>query len=104
MTTLRPCVQKQRSDGFYPVYIRVIHNRQSAFIKTDKLVDRKGVSKTREIRDNVVLNYCTNLICEYNKLLNMQNTSAWSIQEVITFLTKDQADASFSEYANQYRS
>lgn len=99
MTTLRPCVQKQRSDGFYPVYIRVIHNRQSAFIKTDKLVDRKGVSKTREIRDNVVLNYCTNLICEYNKLLNMQNTSAWSIQEVITFLTKDQADASFSEYA-----
>ena len=51
MATLRPCVQKQRSDGFYPVYIRVIHNRESAFIKTDKLVDKKSVSKTREIRE-----------------------------------------------------
>lgn len=99
MTTLRPCVQKQRSDGFYPVYIRVIHNRQSAFIKTDKLVDRKSVNKNREIRDNVVLNYCTQLICDYNKLLNMQDTSTWSVQEVITFLTKEQADANFSEYA-----
>ena len=99
MTTLRPCVQKQRSDGYYPVYIRVIHNRQSAFIKTDKLVDRKGVSKTKEIRDNVVLSFCTNLICEYNKILNMQNTSSWTVQEVITFLTKQQADANFSEYA-----
>lgn len=99
MTTLRPCVQKQRSDGYFPVYIRVIHNRQSAFIKTDKLVDRKGVTKTREIRDNVVLGYCTNLICEYNKLLNMQDTNSWSVQEVINFLTKEQADASFSDYA-----
>lgn len=62
MATLKPCVQKQRSDGFYPVYIRVIHNRESAFIKTDKLVDKKSVSKTRDIRDNEVLRYCTQLI------------------------------------------
>ena len=102
MTTLRPCVQKQRADGFYPVYIRVIHNRQSAFLKTDKLVDKKSVSKSREIRDNAVLNYCTNLICEYNKLLNLQNTSSWTVQEVINFLTKQQADANFSQFAKQH--
>lgn len=59
MMTLRVCVQKQRSDGYYPVYIRVIHDRQSGFIKTDKMVDRKSITKTREIRDNMVLKYCT---------------------------------------------
>ena len=62
MATLRPCVQKQRADGFYPVYIRVIHDRQSAFIKTGKVVDKKSVKKSREIRDNAVLKYCTEQI------------------------------------------
>lgn len=99
MTTLRVCVQKQRSDGYYPVYIRVIHGRQSGFIKTDKMVERKSVTKTREIRDNMVLKYCTELISEYNAKLNMQDTSQWSVKEIISFLTTDQSDASFSEYA-----
>lgn len=85
MTTLRVCVQKQRSDGYYPVYIRVIHGRQSGFIKTDKMVDRKSVTKTREIRDNMVLKYCTELISEYNAKLNMQDTSQWSVKEIISF-------------------
>ena len=80
MTTLRACVQKQRSDGYYPVYISVIHDRQSGFIKTDKMVDRKSVSKTKEIRDNAVLKYCTELISGFNKKLNLLDTSAWTIK------------------------
>ncbi len=99
MATLRPCVQKQRSDGFYPVYIRVIHNRESAFLKTDKLVDRKSVSKTREIRDNEVLRYCTQLISEYNRRLNLQDTSLWSVKEVVSFLQTQESNASFTDYA-----
>lgn len=89
MTTLRVCVQKQRSDGYYPVYIRVIHGRQSGFIKTDKMVDRKSITKTREIRDNMVLKYCTELISEHNNKLNMQETSQWSVKEIISFLTRN---------------
>lgn len=99
MTTLRVCVKKQRSDWYYPVYIRVNHGRQSGFIKTDKMVDRKSVTKTREIRDNMVLKYCTELISEYNNKLNMQDTSQWSVKEIISFLTTEQSDVSFSEYA-----
>lgn len=34
MATFRPCVEKQRADGFFSVYIRVIHDRQSAFLST----------------------------------------------------------------------
>ncbi len=99
MATLKPCVQKQRSDGFYPVYIRVIQNRQIGYIKTDKVVSPKSVSKTKDIRDNEVLKYCTNLISDYVSRLNMQNTSAWTAKEVVSFLTTEQSDASFSQYA-----
>lgn len=99
MATLRPCVQKQRADGFYPVYIRVIHERQSAFIKTGKVVDKKSVTKNREIRDNAVLKYCTEQIAYYNQRLNMQDTSNWTIKEVVAFLSTEETDASFSDYA-----
>ena len=102
MATFRPCIQKQRSDGFYPVYIRVIHERQSAFMKTDKVVDKKSISKNREIRDNIVLRYCADLICQYNERLNTQNISSWSIKEVVAFLSTDEQDCSFSDYARKH--
>lgn len=99
MATLKPCVQKQRSDGYYPVYIRVIQNRQIGYIKTDKIVAPKSVSKSKDIRDNEVLKYCTVLISDYIARLNMQDTSAWTAKEVVNFLTTEQSDANFSQYA-----
>nr|WP_303329896.1 hypothetical protein [uncultured Duncaniella sp.] len=99
MATLRPCVQKQRSDGFYPVYIWVIQNRKPGYITTDKIVEPSAVSKTKEIRDNEVLRYCTQLISEYNRRLNLQDTSLWSVKEVISFLQTQESDASFTDYA-----
>ena len=69
---MKPSVQKQRSDGFFPVYIRVTHDRRTAFIKTNKLVDRKSVNKNNEIRDNAVLKYCAELISYYTQRLNLQ--------------------------------
>lgn len=35
MATFKACVQKERKDGFYPVYIRVTHHR----IKVNTLYD-----------------------------------------------------------------
>lgn len=102
MATFRPCIQKQRSDGFYPVYIRVIHGRQSAFMKTDKVVDAKSVTKNREIRDNVVLRYCADLICRFNERLNLHETSCWTIKELVAFLSTDEEDCSFSDYARKH--
>lgn len=49
MATFRITLQKQRADGYWPVYIRVIHQRQSMFIKTDKMVDNKGIIKKQNI-------------------------------------------------------
>lgn len=99
MATFRPCIQKQRADGFYPVYIRVTHDRRTAFMKTTKVVDKKSVTKNNEIRDNVVLKYCTEMISYFNQRLNMQDISKWSVKEVVSFLSTEESDASFSDYA-----
>lgn len=99
MATLKPCVQKLRADGFYPVYIRVTHNRKLGYIKTDKIVEKKLVSKTGEIRDNMVLNYCTQLIREYGSRLNSQPIAQWTVKEVVQFLISESSDVCFSDYA-----
>ena len=45
MATFKVVVQKQRNDGFYAVYIRVTHNRGVKYLRTDKIVDAKGINK-----------------------------------------------------------
>lgn len=102
MATFKTVVQKMRADGFYPVYIRVTHYRKVGYIKTDKVVHHIDVSKNKEILDNYVLNYCTRKILEFTKKLNKQNLSAWTLREVIDFLTTDERSISFSAYARKY--
>ena len=46
MATLKACVQKMRNDGFFPVYIRVTHNRTTQYIKTDKMVTKRQLLET----------------------------------------------------------
>lgn len=102
MTTLKPCVQKMRSDGLYPVYIRVTHDRKVGYIKTDKMVAKKGVTKSKEIKDNFVLNHCTQLILDFTERLNKKDTSTWTIKEVIDFLVTEQTEVCFSDYARKH--
>lgn len=102
MITLKPSVQKMRSDGFFPVYIRVTQNRKVGYIKTDMMVAKKDVTKKKEIRDNYVLMRCTQTINEYNERLNKQETEAWSVKEVVEFLLTEEADVCFSDYARKH--
>ena len=99
MATFKAVVQKQRQDGFYPVYIRVTHNRKQGYIKTSKVVDKKSLSKSKDIRDVTVMTYCESLIQEYNRRLNAQYIDQWALKEVISFLTTQENDANFSDYA-----
>lgn len=102
MATLKPCVQKLRADGFYPVYIRVTHQRKLGYIKTDKVVEKKQVTKNGDIRDNMVVNYCTSLIREYTTRLNAQPIEGWSVKEVVQFLLTESEEVCFSEYARKH--
>ena len=102
MATFKVCVQKQRQDGFYPVYIRVTHNRQIGYIKTGKVVSKHEVTKTKEIREAYVLNFCTQLIMWYTTRLNAQDTTRWSVKSVIEYLLASEEDICFSDYARKH--
>ena len=93
MATFKITVQKQRTDGYWPVYIRVIHHRDSAFMKTDKMVDSKGIVKsTKEVKDPFVRKACDLLITDYIDRLNKVDTSTWSAQDVVKFLKEGTSD------------
>lgn len=103
MPTFKLTVQKQRTDGLWPVYIRVTHNRQTVYIKTDKVVDNKGLSKTtKEIKDPFVRKHCDIVIADYIDRLNKMDTKYWNIQDVVKFLETGSTDICFSDFARKY--
>lgn len=51
MATFKVVVRKKRADGFYPVYIRVVHRSRMGYIKTDKLITDKQITKNGEIKE-----------------------------------------------------
>ena len=99
MATLKAVVRKQRADGFYPVYIRVVHRSQPGYIKTDKVVSAKQVASNGDIKDLVVNEYCSRLMLGYNDKLNRKDISALTVKEVVEFLMSEQSIELFSEYA-----
>lgn len=103
MATFKICVRKQRNDGFYPVYIRVTHRRQTAFIKTDKMIDKKGLSRFGEIKDTLVLVHCSERINAFIERLNKEDITEWTVKDVISFLEKGDDEVCFSDYARKYQ-
>lgn len=103
MATFKACIQKQRKDGFYPVYIRVTHNRKSGYIKTDKLIDAKALNKSGDIKDNFVLKYCLDKITAYIERLNQVDSTHWTVAQVIEYLQQIEDDICFSDYARKYK-
>lgn len=103
MAVFKPMIRYKRADGYYQVYIRVTHNRIARFIKTDKFVDQKGVAKDKGVKDPYVLQFCTNKVTRYMEMLKTVDTSAWTVDEVISFLKSGCSDISFSDYARKYR-
>lgn len=102
MATLKACVQKMRNDGFFPVYIRVTHNRTTQYIKTDKMVTKRELSRSKEITDPVVMQFCTALILDYNAKLNKTDTRNWTARMVVDYLQKGEEDLCFSDYARRH--
>ena len=102
MVTFKTVARKKRADGFLSVYIRVTHRRRALFIKTDKMVTERELTKSGEITDPFVLNFCTGRICEYQDRINRVNIEHWTTEQVIEFLTKADDDLCFSDYARKH--
>jgi hypothetical protein len=99
MANFKACTRKQRNDGFWPVYIRVTQDRKVGYIKTDKLVTTKDITRGGNIKEPFVAHYCSELILRYSAKLNAVDSSRWSVNQVIDYLEKEGDDASFSDYA-----
>lgn len=102
MATFKAVVRWPRSDGFYSVYIRVTHRRQTLFIKTDKMLTKRELSRKGEIADAFVLSFCTQKILEYQERLNRHDISQWTGAQVVEFLTTPEEVMTFSEYARKH--
>lgn len=104
MATFKTCVQTKvkRTDGFYPVYIRVTQNRKVAYIKTNKLVNEHGLSKSMEVTDPIVMQYCMKQIVTWIDMLNRLETENWTVKEVVQYLNNGSNDVCFSDYARTH--
>lgn len=103
MATFKIAVLSQRKDGYWPVYIRITHQRQLLYIKTDKLVDNKGLVKsTKEIKDPFVRKELDLKIADYIERLNKVDISNWTVQEIGHYLKEGASDLCFSDYARKY--
>ena len=99
MATFKAVVRKKRADGFYPVYIRIVHRSRMGYIKTDKIVSDKQILKSGEIKDAVVNDFCSREILRYTDMVNRKDISGYSVTELIEYLTRVEDNVCFSEYA-----
>jgi integrase len=102
MATFKAVVRAPRKDGFYQVYIRVMHNRQPGYIKVDKMVTKKELDKNGDIRDPYVMQYCSLRIMEYSNRLLSKDVEAWTVKQVVELLQSGDDDICFSDYARRY--
>lgn len=102
MATFKAVVRRPRADGFYSVYIRVTHRRQTLFIKTDKMITKRELTRKGEIADAFVLQFCTQQILDYQERLNRHDISQWIGAQVVEFLTTPEEVMPFSDYARKH--
>ncbi len=81
MATFKPVVRTPRKDGFYKVYIRVVHKIKPGYISTDKLVTKQYIDKDGNITDPFVNEYCARRILRFAELLNRVDTEREAVYE-----------------------
>lgn len=53
------------------------------------MVDKKGLTRTGEVKDPFVLSFCSDIIKTYIDKANKEDISKWSIKELVDFLEKE---------------
>lgn len=109
MATFSACIRNQSSDGYYNVYIRVVHKGSPQYIKTSFRVNQKGLRTVYnekgdpklEICDNFVLKECLIIIEGYFTKINRIDSSKMDCKSVVSYL-KEPDEISFTDFAKKY--
>lgn len=110
MATFTTCVRNKRSDGYYPVYIRLAHKGMIQYLKTDYIIHQKSLSsmynengiRKEVITDKFVLRQCLVIIDNYISRINRISADNLTCKELADFLMKQESELLFTEYANQF--
>lgn len=70
------------------------------------MVDKKGLTRTGEVKDPFVLSFCSDIIKTYIDKANKEDISKWSIKELVDFFIKNRhkAQRKAKFYINKCRS
>lgn len=101
MATFETCIRNVKSDGYATVYIRVIHNREIAYIKTSLIAGKKQL-KGAKVKDNYILTQTSILIREFIEKINRVDIRYWSCDELMNYLNRSGNDISFTDFAGAY--
>ena len=102
MVNLKAKIRVKTKNGLYPVYIRFTKQNQVSYVKTSWVVTEKGLNNKKEIIDPFVIQQTSILIENYYNQLNQVDSSNWSVQEIVRYVTEFNSDLSFSEYARKH--
>ncbi len=103
MATLKAIVKSKMKNGMYNVYIRFTHNRQFSYLRTSWMVNDKGLSDDKkDIIDPFVIQQTSILIEKFYTILNQVDTSNWTANELLTYVSDFGKDMSFSDYARNH--
>ena len=99
----------KRTDGFYPVYIRVFHNDGIQYIKTGFLVDDKGLKvsysksgeKNVDVSDRNIVKLCSTRITGYVEKMNLTDVREMNCKTLVDYITDKNVDLSFTKYADE---
>lgn len=102
MAILKATVRFKNKSGLYSVYIRFTQYNHVSYVKTPWFVNDKGLNHKKDIIDPFVIQQTSILIDDYYKQLNQIDTTNWSLQEVVKYVTEFNDDISFSDYARKH--
>ena len=101
MVTFKVYVQKMRQDGYWPVYIRVTHNRKIEYMPTQYMANAKQL-KGSEVIDPFILKECYVKIDGFINKLNRVNHKSWTTKEIRKYLEGIDEEISFSNWCNTF--
>lgn len=102
MANFKICLRNINSVGVWPVYIRITHLRQVGYVKTDWVVDKKGVGRNGEVKDPFVIENCMSLISGFIRRINGIDISQWNVKKLKSFLVASEGNVTFSVFARRF--
>ena len=73
-----------------------------AYIKTDKMLTKRELTSSGEIKDPMVMQHCGKLMLDYQERLNRHDIRDWDVKQVVEFLTTPEELMPFSDYARRH--